>query len=262
MATTGLMLTFEGPAELVRPDRTDARPLLEVMLRFVTLLEAVGAHDAPDTDEAPFAVVMKELRGGSIKNVLDFVPRVPAAGSDAAARRAGLDAARQAAKYLERPNVGPPSVRKSAKALTTALTRLPAPVTAHLRGKVEARLSVLAATDAADTSMGVESFRATILRAGGRVPRVQLQIPGSDRPVTLDAPHELAVLAGQTLYAEADVTATMERSSQGVLHGRLSELRILDEGDPVDAFDRWYAKAGRPWSKVKDIERGLGRGES
>jgi hypothetical protein len=262
VASRALILSFEGPPDLVRPDRCDVRPLLEVLLRFVQLLEKVGAHEAVDTDEPPFAVVMKELRSGSIKNVLGFVPRRPTADGALAAQRAGLDAARVAPKYLERRDVGPYGVRATSRKLAVALSRLPSTVTAHLRGSVNASLSQLAAAEPVATTLSVESFRAKILRAGGLAPRVQLKVSGFDRPITLDAPEHLAKLAGQTLYAEADVTAKIERASDDrVLHGVLSDLRILEEGDPVAAFDRWYEKAGRPWAKVKDIERGLGRGD-
>lgn len=263
VATRTLILSFEGPADLVRPDRCDARPLLEVLLRFVQLLEKVGAHESVDTDEPPFAVVMKELRSGSIKNVLDFVPRRANGGDGvAAAQRAGFEAARAAPKYLERRDVGPAGVRTTCRKLAVALSRLPGNVTAHLRGSVDASLSELAAAEPAPTALSVESFRAKILRAGGLSPRVQLKVAGFERPITLDAPEQLAKLAGQTLYAEADVTAKIERASDDrVLHGVLTDLRILEEGDPVAAFDRWYDKAGRPWAKVKDIERGLGRGD-
>ncbi len=257
-----MILSFEGPAERVHPDRCDVRPLLEVLLRFVQPLEKLGAHESFDTDEAPFTVVMKELRAGSIKNVLGFIPRHPTSSDGAAAaQRAGFEAARVAPKYLERRDLGSASVRTTSRRLATALSRLPETVTAHLRGSVDAPLSELAAVDPAPTATSVESFRAKILRAGGLSPRVQLKVAGLDRPITLDAPQPLARLAGQTLYAEADVTARIDRASDDrVLHGVLTDLRILEEGDPVAAFDRWYEKAGRPWANVKDIERGLGRG--
>lgn len=260
MANRTLILSFEGPPDLVRPDRCDARPLLEVLLRFVQLIERIGAHDAVDTDVAPFVVVLKEVRSGSIKNVLDFMPR--GEGAVQVAQRAGLDAARDAPKYLERRDVGPQSVRAASRNLATALVRMPPTVKAHLRGSVDASLSDLAHAEPVATARSVESFRARILRAGGVTPKVQLKVFGFDRAITLDAPEHLAKLAGQTLYAEADVTAVIERASDDrVLHGVLTDLRILEQGDPVAAFDRWYDGAGRPWSKVKDIEQGLGRGD-
>jgi hypothetical protein len=260
--TRTLVFIFEGPAELVRPDRCDARPLLETLLRFVDLIERIGAHEAVDTEEAPFAVVLKEVRGGSIEYVLDFVPRYPVTSGAAAAQRAGLDAVRIAANFLERRDVGPAGIRASARKLAASLAQLPSHTAAHLRGSVEVPLSALAAAEPSPTVVSVESFRARILRAGGMSPRVQLKVSGSDRPITLDAPEPLAKLAGQTLYAEADVTAKVERGSDDrLLHGVLSELRIIEEGDPVEAFDRWYERAGRPWAKVKDIEKGLGRGD-
>lgn len=122
VATRELILSFEGPDKLVRPDRCDVRPLLEVLLSFVQLLEKIGAYNAAlDSDDAPFAVVMKELRAGSIKNVLDFVPR-RTAENVAAVHRAGLEAARVAPNYLERRDVGP---RTRAKRLAAALGKLP-----------------------------------------------------------------------------------------------------------------------------------------
>lgn len=261
MATRELILSFEGPDKLVRPDRCDVLPLLDVLRAFIQLLEKIGAYSAAlDGDEAPFAVVMTELRAGSIKNVLDFVPR-RATDNTSAVHRAGLEAARFAPSYLERRDVGPQAVRARSKRLAFALGRLPTNVKAHLRGTVEASLSELAETPPAPTVRAVESFRAKILRAGGLSPRVQLRLSGYDRPVTLDAPEDLAKRAGATLYAEADITAQIERSEDRILHGVLTDLRILEAGDPVAAFDRWYERAGKPWSKVKDIERALGRGD-
>ncbi|MBS2013534.1 MAG: hypothetical protein JST00_11635 [Deltaproteobacteria bacterium] len=263
MATRELILSFEGPDRLVRPDRCDVHPLLEVLLSLVRLLEKIGAYNAAlDADEAPFAVVMKELRGGSVKNVLGFVPR-RGTQDPSAAQRAGIEAARSAPAYLERRDVGPQAVRVRAKKLASALSRLPTDVKAHLRGSVDASLSELAEAPPAPTVRAVESFRARILRAGGLTPRVQLKLAGYDRPVTLEAPEDLAKLAGTTLYAEADVTAQIERTAEDrVIHGVLTDLRILESGDPVAAFDRWYERSGKPWSKVKDIERGLGRGDT
>lgn len=263
MARRELILSFEGPEKLVRPDRCDVRPLLEVLLPFIRLLEKIGAYNAAlDNDEAPFVVVMKELRHGSVEHVLDFVPRY-ATGVLAAAQRAGIEAAIAAPTFLERREVGPDAIRVRAKRLASALGRLPAGVTAHLRGRVDASLSDLAEAPVGPTVRTVESFRAKILRAGGLTPRVQLALAGHERPQTFDAPEEIARLAGATLYAEADVTAQVERTADDrILHATLIELRILETGDPVAAFDRWYERAGKPWSQVMDIEQGLGRGES
>jgi hypothetical protein len=237
-----------------------------VLLSFVRLLEKIGEHDAAlEGGEAPFVVVLEELRAGSIQHVLGFAPRHAKDDGAAAARKAGLEAARMAPTYLERRDVGPKSVRLRAKRLASALENLaalPTEVKCHLRGAVDVSLSDLAHAPPAPTVRAVESFRARILKAGGVSPRVQLKVAGHARPVTLEAPEPLAKLAGSTLYAEADVTAQIERTEDDrVLHGTLDELRILEAGDPVAAFDRWYEQAGKPWAKVKDIERGLGRGQ-
>jgi hypothetical protein len=199
---------------------------------------------------------------GSVRHCLDFVPR--GKGEDvAAARRAGLNAAELAPKYLARRDTGSSAIRSSTRNLASAIERLPMVVKAHLRGSVDAPLSELAASPPSPTAISIESFRAKILKSGGQSPRVQLKVRGMDRPVTLEAEQELAQVAGRTLYAEADVTARIERASdERVLSGQLLELRILDDGDPVAAFDRWYEKSGHPWAKVTDIEKGLGRGEN
>ncbi|AKU99602.1 hypothetical protein AKJ09_06266 [Labilithrix luteola] len=261
MASRELILSFEGPDKVVRPDRFPAKSLLAVLLAFVQLVEKIGGHDAAfDNDEAPFGIVLKELRADSIQYVLGFVPKLESV-SPVAARRMGIDAAAAAIQYLERRDVGPPGIRSRAKRLATALARLES-VTAHLRGAVVAALSELAEAPPAPTVVAIESFRAKILKAGGLAPRVQLKLAGSGRPITLAAPEGLARLAGTSLYAEVDVTAQIERTADDrVLHGLLTSLRVMESGDPVAAFDRWYERAGKPWANVKDIERGLGRGE-
>lgn len=262
MAPRELFLSFEGPDQLVRPDRCEARPLLEVLLAFVQLMEKIGAHESALDDEPPFVVLLKELRAGSIRHVLGFLSRYESQ-TVAAARRAGIDAARLAPQYLERPEVGPQGVRVRVKKLSGALSRLPPDVTAHLRGAVEAPLSMLAEAPPAATVRSVEQFRARILKAGGLTPRVQLKVAGEARPITLDAPSHLVKLAGGALYAEVDVTAQIERTEdERILHGGLIDLRLLEAGDPVAAIDRWYALSGKPWEKVMHIERGLGRGNS
>lgn len=56
-------------------------PLLEVLRAFIQLMEKIGAYNAYnaalDSDEAPFSVVMKELRTGSIKNRARFRSATP-----------------------------------------------------------------------------------------------------------------------------------------------------------------------------------------
>lgn len=261
VAARPLILSFESAKGRAKADTCDARPVLDVMLLFVQLLERIGAHDAIEGEAAPFVVVMPEARRGVLETVLDFAPREGTTATSARAQRAGLEAARLAPNHLERRDAGPAAIRSAAKKLAVAVARLPSTITVRLRGAVEASLSDLARAEPAEAVLSVESFRAKILRAGGAAPRVQLKVSGLDRPITLDAPETLARLAGQTLYADADVTAKLERTKDDrILYGTLTELRIVDEGDPVAAFDRWYQQAGRPWSRVKDIERGLGRG--
>lgn len=262
MGKRELRLCFEAPGQIVRPDRLDVRPWLEVLLRLVQLVEKVGAHEALDA-EPPFAVVMKALRSDALETTLDFVPRYAAVakGRAAAARRAGVKAVRLATAHLAQRSVGPTGVRHAARRLADALGRLPSGVLAHLHGRVEASLSELAIQELPESVIATECFRAAIVRAGGTSPRVQLKVFGQTRPLTIEAPEHLAKIAGHTLYAETDVTARLERAEDGaLLAGELVELRILDSGDPVAALDRWYERAGRPWAKVKNIERGLGRG--
>jgi hypothetical protein len=263
MAKKELILSFEGPKDFVRPDRCDVRPLLLVQLRFVELLERISKDlVAVDDGDASFSVVMKELRAGSIKSVYAFVPTRPEI-SMATATSAGHEATSLVPQYLESRNSGTPGVRKCTEKLAKAIREVPAKVQVHLRGLIDASLSELALSDPTPAAVSVETFRATILKAGGVPSRIQLRAKGSERPFTLDAPMALATLAGQTLYEKADVTADIQRTADGrVLHGNVRGLRILEKGDPVAAFDRWYARSGKPWSKVKDIEEELNRGRN
>lgn len=254
-----LLLAFDGPDEDVRPDRCEARPLLDVVLRFVDLVERIGGHEAVELDDSPFAVTLTALRADPNTFVLGFAPRFGLAGPFAT--RAGLAAAVTAPVLLEQRDLGPPKVRAASHRLAQALARLPDGVTANLRGAVEAPLSAIVAAEPLPAAEGTETFRAKIVRAGGLSPRVQLKASGRGRALTLEAPPAIAKLAGQTLYAEADVTAHVTRSVDGrVLQGTILELRLLDRGDATAAFDRWYKKVGRPWAATKDIEREVGRG--
>ncbi|NOU34194.1 MAG: hypothetical protein HOO96_40395 [Polyangiaceae bacterium] len=254
---TELVLSFEGPRKQVRPDRCEAAPLLRTALDLIRLIERIGEHASTTTDEPEFAVTLTELRAGSVKFVLGFTSRH--GPSTAAAAEAGVAAAQLAPKYLASPKAGPAAVRKRVDALASSLTKLPTYVKAHLRGTVEADLSALVQAEVEGAfATSVETFRATILRAGGTHPRVQLKFDG--RTFTFDAPQEIAKQAGATLYAEADVMALLQRDAdQAILHGVIQTLRVLEPGDPVDAIDQWYEASGKPWAKVKDIEKALGR---
>jgi hypothetical protein len=264
-----LILSFEGPSKYVRRDRCDTRPLLEVLLAFTKLVERIGVHEALGADEAPFSVLLKGVMKGAsadpkdsaIHHLIDFASRHQPLSDPAESIAAGLNAAAIAPSYLGGQSVGPPGVRQRAKSLDAAILNLPKYIEVFLRGSIDVSLSQLVHAAPQQTTVSVESFRAQILRSGGVSPRVQVKASGFDRPLTLESPTELAKQAGQALYAKAYVTAKLTRTPDDrVIFAELSQLRILDDSDPVVALDKWYEKAGKPWAKVKDIEKELGRG--
>lgn len=106
-----------------------------------------------------------------------------------------------------------------------------------------------------------EVLRGKVLRAGGTKPRIQLLI--DEKIVSLDVTTSLAQEAGTHLYSEVEVDADLVREARPpvnpIVSGRVTRLVPVEDVDPVEAWDRWYEAAGRPWSKVADIEGELGR---
>ena len=93
-----------------------------------------------------------------------------------------------------------------------------------------------------------EAFRARVIRAGGKKPRVQVVADG--QVISLDASSDLAVRAGGLLYQDVEIEAELVRAATPpmfpVLSGQMTRIEPLAKQDPVEAWDAWYAAAGRP----------------
>ncbi len=265
VAATGddcIRLVFDGPPELVSPDKLDAQKALAVALAFVETLQAVGAYESAG-DEPPFSVVFRSLKKGSVTHAYDAIPRNARDGE--AASRVWLTTAKRLPLYLESAGHAPGSIAKKIHHLAKVTRRLPSYVDAQATS-AEGTISIseLARREPLVLLQSTETFRAGILRAGGQRPRVQIKPSHAERPIVLDASPAIAKVAGASLYQEAEVTATLYRRPDGafeIVTGSISGLNIVDADiDPVAAFDAWYQQANSAWAEVKDIGGEIRRG--
>jgi hypothetical protein len=103
-------------------------------------------------------------------------------------------------------------------------------------------------------------LRVVPLRVGGKGPTVQLSCDGEDEPFTVEASLADARALGSLLQRAVDVTLTLRRDHAGRIDaGRILEVSPLDEGDPGDAWRRWFAADAVSWDEVDDIQAELGR---
>jgi hypothetical protein len=264
MANADLLLSFESNGAALAPSRSDARPLLAVFVSMAALVEELGGFaSGTDGSECPFVVTLEQVRAISVQYAFGFAPRYTDGVAPAEARRIGLRVLADVPMFLAARESGPPRVMRKARSLAQTLLALPITTHAFLQARKRYDLSAIAKIDAELPIRSRESFRAKIMRAGGRQPRVQLFPVGARRPCVLEADQAVAARAGGALYAEADVTAELERSADGrILHGKLERLRVLDAGDPVRLLDEWYAAAGKPWSHGSDIAKEMSHGHA
>jgi len=246
-------LTFDGPKDLVTPAAMDAEAALRVALAFVETLKTIGAHEAAD-DVAPFSVAFTSVDKGSVSYGFAVVKSVPAWETTLA----------KTALYLETPDASPPSIANRVKGLAKAVQKLPPYVTTSATiGDHIVSISDLSKATSADVFFSTETFRAELLRTGGKSAKVMVQPSHEPTSFSLDTTREKAAVAGRALYRQADITATLRRRVDDlrVVGGDLDQIELLDEdADAVKAFDEWWSKAGTPWSDVDDIDNEIRRG--
>lgn len=146
--------------------------------------------------------------------------------------------------------------------LRKALAAVPKEISVSaMRGAEVVSLSETVRQAPPDEMKSPEAFRARIIRAGGKKPRVQVVAEG--QMISLDASPELAVRAGSMLNQDVEIEAEVVRAAMPpafpILFGHMIRIEPLANQDPLEAWDAWYAAAGRPWANVKDIETELGR---
>lgn len=258
-----IKLVFDGPPELVSPDKLDAQKALAVALAFVETLQAVGAYEAAG-DDAPFLVVLRSLKKGSVTHAYDAVS-CNARDVDLAARVWAITADRLPL-YLESGSNSPSPIAKRIQRLAKVTRRLPSYVDAtatSASGSIS--LSEIARREPIALIHSAETFRAEILRAGGQRPRIQIRPAHAERPIVLDATALTAKVAGASLYQEAEVTASLYRRPDkpfDIVSGFITALQVVDsDEDAVAAFDRWYERSKSEWHEgLADIGKELRRG--
>jgi hypothetical protein len=108
----------------------------------------------------------------------------------------------------------------------------------QVRASVRIQNEVVARSEAVTPEVPLittaETLRATIVRAGGNRPRVQLRMTGQHKPFSADLSKELIAADDFHVYRDAEVTGIFRRDPQaigmpivsGVIHG----VRFLASG--------------------------------
>lgn len=105
--------------------------------------------------------------------------------------------------------------------------------------------------------------RVKVLRSGGARPSVRLQHLLYSKMFTLEVgTQQIARDIAQYLYMEIDVEAEISKHDDGRWSdGRLITWHRLDDGDPTEAWQRWFAPNAEHWRTLSadEINRELGR---
>jgi len=249
-----LHLDLEG--ENVSPRTLDAHASLALATALLDAMLAIGQYEG-GTEEAPFFLAFTEMKGASVHFAFNAVPT----RSEDTERGTGSfqQAAKRLSVYLRAKEGIPKKLRRPLDQLRQATRSLPSHVVARARlaGQTLVLSEIARSTDV-QLIASAETLRALIMRAGGGRPRVTLRMTEQKKAFTADAPKHLLSSNEFHLYREADVSGVFNRDPTAIgtpiVSGVIHDIRLVTPVDRIEAFDRWYQEAGRPWSDVPDIE--------
>jgi hypothetical protein len=256
-----LQLVFDGPG--INPDTLDARRSLAVALAYIDAIATVAGYDSA-IDSPPFTVTFKSVLPNSVHYAIGHVPantkKIPIADSE----RAWSLAPRRLGEYAGSVEQSPKEIRPKLIRLFNQTKQLPSDINAYVsdgNGDWSWSISAAANREPVPIRTSRSTFRAVIMRSGGKRPRVQLSCKGGLSVFSLRAPHDVAKKAGELLYKPADITARVTRLMlppyYTVINGEIERISEISTEDPVQAFDRWYEAIGRPLLRNDDGERGI-----
>jgi hypothetical protein len=114
-----------------------------------------------------------------------------------------------------------------------------------------------------EVNVAVEMFRAHVESIGGKRPSIRLRSFSDNVTYTLRLSKQLAQQTSPYLYQDVDVEARVTRLMKGpdfpVIYGNVVDITPIPSTDPVEAWDEWYEKSGRPWDRIDDVDGELGR---
>jgi hypothetical protein len=222
-------LWIEIDGEGVAPDAVDASALLRIATSVVDLVERLAVEKG------------STVCFGSIK-VVDKCAAL-AVGSDNP--RIVKSAVPEVQLVLVGDRPAPRGGQGSADTLRSALRKLsPDQRVALLQRKIKQPL-VIRDVDG-PKSTAITSFRARLIKIGGKNPTAQFRSAFQDR-ITLEMKREVAIRIGALLYREMDIVAQVSYTSElDIKRGTLLEFTVVDESrDPVAELRAWYENASR-----------------
>lgn len=224
------------------PGNVPARSALELAAAYVDLLEKLAKEKGASLT----------FRGIEVHNkCVEFRFRVNDVGLAEAA-------AIEASRYLQGVLVPPRSLRKPVERLRKEVERQ-ASAGRKVRasaGKWNQPLSVAEPQPSLLPSATV-TFRARLIRAGGKDPGVRFETQEGD--FSLDATEALAAAIAHHLYLQLDVTARIHRTPEGRIDGgSLVEFHPV-ANLPAKAWLEWLETAGRGWTTLDKALEDLGR---
>ncbi len=220
------------------PENADPVQVLSFVTAYLESLVAV----AEDLGEH-ISIAGLELREGSVEIVMhvDKLPPVQFA-------------ARELAKAMTLGDLPAPLKR-----LRAAIARFPDDVHADVRvgkwtGAIERSLR------SEQPLRELSTLRAQLIRVGGIRPAVRLR--SEDRDFSLEADALVLRELGPLLYREIEIEAEVERDDVGnITDGRVISYSVLDDGEPVDAWQKWFDSTAGEWNEDQ-VKEFLGDGRN
>jgi hypothetical protein len=238
-----MMLALEGPG--VTPDNVDSLTLLHLAEAWFSLNLKVAEAEGRGLTFTGLSVVRK-------------CAAVVAQVSDLGNARV---AAMMAVRIVSRGEDPPQGAVDASRRFVQALCALPA--THSVKARVGAKWLPIkrpAPIDAPDIPWEVLEMRVTPVRVGGgKEPAAQLICHGEDAPFSLSVSEDDARVLGSSLYRPVDATLQFCRHHDGRIdRGRVLDVTLLDDVDPIAAWRAWFADDAAAWDEVDDIRTELG----
>lgn len=167
-------------------------------------------------------------------------------------------AAEMAAEMVRAPQVRA-GFSEEVEVVRRALRRLDRSISVSIES-AQRRVDLLPAEEPDGAPVVCETMeaRAYVVAAGGRTPKVHLDVWSESRAFKLNAEPALAKALAERLYEHVDIVAHVERDArQRIVGGDLLEFHPLEAEGGFEAWQQWFAAAAPEWNAVEDVEAAL-----
>lgn len=222
-----LLIELDGDG--VAPDAVDAGSLLRIATSVLDIVEKLAVEKG------------RTVQFNSL-NVLDKCVAIAVGSSDP-------DVLKSVVPEVELVLVGdrpvPRGTQRSVETLRVTLRKLPPGHHVKLLQR-ETELPLVIRDLEEPTATSITSFRATLVKVGGKSPAAQFRSAFQER-ITLGMSRDLAIRIGALLYKEMDIVARVSYTHEfDIKKGTLLDFKAVDDlRDPVAELRAWYQEAKR-----------------